>query len=389
MDYGRLGLQLRHARECARMTQLEAATQLGITGAALSQYESGKRRIDALTLERLSRLYGVPLTFFFREEIARPAWEEALRAKTDTLSIRGKAGIGRLIERVRDLEYLYRVTGTPFPGMSHPPFEPLHHQGFSEHEVFEWAEKARRHFDVGHAPLPDVRSFLERQGYHVFMVPLGQQREDLSGLFFIHPELGPIVAVNEDHHIARRPFTLAHELAHGLFHYDRPAILCRSSDQDPLERFADRFASHFLVPTEALHEWLRDRRIQKAERPEEVVHLARYFGVSYLMMLRRLREVQGLGVPEEQLRSVKPVALAKSLGYPVAPYEFGDQPLPLEERVPRIYLDLAYRGALEGQISVSRAAELLGVSDIELEERLEQLAEAQAAPATEALEIYA
>ncbi|MCM8748675.1 XRE family transcriptional regulator [Thermomicrobiaceae bacterium CFH 74404] len=389
MDYGRLGLQLRRAREYARMTQLEAATQLGITGAALSQYESGKRRIDALTLERLSRLYGVPLAFFFHGKTIRHDWEESLRAKTPTLSIQGKAGIGRLIERVRDLEYLYRITGTLSPSTFHSPFEPLHHEGFSEHDVVDWAEKARRYFDVGHAPLPDVRSFLERQGYHVFMVPLGQQPDDLSGLFFIHPQLGPIVAVNEDHHIARRPFTLAHELAHGLFHYDRPAILCRSSDQDPLERFADRFASHFLVPTEALHEWLRDRRIQKVERPEEVVHLARYFGVSYLMMLRRLREVRGLGVPEERLRSVKPVALAKSLGYPVAPYEFGDQPLPLEERVPRIYLDLAYRGALEGQISVSRAAELLGVSDIELEERLEQLAEAQAAPATEALEIYA
>lgn len=61
------------------MTQTEAAQQMGFTSAALNQYESGKRKLDALTLERLARLYGVPVRDFFEEETSHNHWEEARR----------------------------------------------------------------------------------------------------------------------------------------------------------------------------------------------------------------------------------------------------------------------------------------------------------------------
>lgn len=60
-----LGDRLRQGRNLSGFSQSEAAQVLGITSAALSQYESGKRRIEALTLERIARLYGVPVTYFF------------------------------------------------------------------------------------------------------------------------------------------------------------------------------------------------------------------------------------------------------------------------------------------------------------------------------------
>lgn len=61
-----LGERLRRARELAGFAQGEAAQALGITSAALSQYEGGKRRIEALTLDRIARLYGVSITYFLR-----------------------------------------------------------------------------------------------------------------------------------------------------------------------------------------------------------------------------------------------------------------------------------------------------------------------------------
>ncbi len=68
MNHERLGRRLRMAREHACFSQTEAAQALGVTPAALNQYESGKRRVEALTLDLLRRLYGVPVGYFFGEE---------------------------------------------------------------------------------------------------------------------------------------------------------------------------------------------------------------------------------------------------------------------------------------------------------------------------------
>lgn len=369
MDQGRLGERLRKAREQARFNQSDAAQTLGLTPAALNQYEAGKRRVDALTLDRLSRLYGVPHRFFFGEDVARADWEEALVLRADGLSPESRAGISRLIEKVHAFEELYQRTGVPFPAPAHPPFGPLPEGQFGHAEVALWAEKARRHFDLGVVPLTDLPRFLEAQGYQVFATPFGEGEGHLSGLFFLHPDLGPIVAVNADQAYTRRPFTLAHEFAHGLFHYDRSAVLCRTRDPRPLELFADRFAAHFLVPTEALRERLRDLRLDTVRQPEEVVHLARFFGVSYQAMLQRLESERLLAHPRDDF-AAKPVALAQALGYTISPYEFGTRPLPVEEGLPRVFLELAYRAVREKKLSLRRVAEMLGISNLELDERL-------------------
>jgi Zn-dependent peptidase ImmA (M78 family)/DNA-binding XRE family transcriptional regulator len=371
MDYQLLGERLRLAREQARLSQTDAARALGLTPAAINQYESGKRRVDVLTFERLAHLYAVPLSYLFGEETEMPAWEESLRLRSENVSAAGKAGIGLLIQKVRDLEDLYRRTGTEFPGVPHHPFSPLPDRSFMAGEIASWSERARRHYAIGLAPLPELREFLETDGFNVFSIPFGAEQDDISGLFFLHPELGPIIALNGDQNYRRRPFALAHELAHGLFHYDRPVILCRSADASPIERFADHFAANFLVPGDALAVWLSDQRVSKITAPDEVVHLARYFGVSYKAMLRRLSEGHLLGRPNRHFADVRSDVLARALGYPVTPYEMDQQqPLPAQERLPRSFLTLAYRAIRDEQLSLRRVAELLGISDIELEEQL-------------------
>lgn len=235
LNYEHLGDRLRLAREQTGMSQTEAAVALGITSAALSQYEKGKRRVEALLLEVLSKLYGVPLGYFFGHESRSADWEAALRSMSLDLSVAGKAGISYLINKVHMLEELYRLSLRPFLQVPHPPFVALEEEKLSDYEVAEYAQKARRHFDLGVAPILDLRGFLEAQGYKIFAVPLGTDKDDLNGFFFMHAQLGPIVAINEDQAESRHPFTLAHELAHGLYHYNRPTILCRASDGRLLE----------------------------------------------------------------------------------------------------------------------------------------------------------
>jgi hypothetical protein len=62
--------------------------------------------------------------------------------------------------------------------------------------------------------------------------------------------------------------------------------------------------------------------------------------------------------------------------------------LPPEERLPRAFLTLAYRGLRDDQVSTRRIAEMLGISDIELEERLNPES-ADIEPGVEPDEVYA
>lgn len=356
----------------AGFAQGEAAQALGITSAALSQYEGGKRRIEALTLDRIARLYGVPITYFFANVLTdkQTDWEMALRSLANTLSTAGKAGVAKLIQRIHDLEHLYTIAGLPFPGKPHPPFPSLPKKGYADYKVAEFAQKVRRYYNLGIAPLLNMKLFLDAQGYQVFGIPFGKEEPVLSGLFFPHPQLGAIVVFNEDQSYAREPFTLCHEMAHSLFHWDRPAILCRDSEQaDLIEDFANRFASYFLIPREGLQERLDVLGIKTVKQPEEVIHIGRYFGVSYDATLHSLDMERKLGVPRDSLKT-RPIALAKTLGYKPSPYEFGTRPLPPEERLPRIFLELGYRAIDRGLLSLRRVAEMMGISDLELEERL-------------------
>jgi transcriptional regulator with XRE-family HTH domain/Zn-dependent peptidase ImmA (M78 family) len=370
MNYEILGQRLRLARDRSRMTQTEAAQIMGFTSAALNQYESGKRKLDALTLERLARLYGVPVRDFFEEETTHNHWEEALRMSSENITASGKAGVGRLIQKLNALEELYNETETPFPGYPYSPFAPIADRQLPEPQTAVWAaNKARSHYNLGSAPLLDLRSFLAAQKYQIFMLPFGQEKDAIRGLFLIHPKLGAILALNEYQPWSEQNFNLAHLFAHSLYQHDRPVIFCRPEDRSPLEKFADKFALHFLIPSEALQERLQVLEVKAIAQATEVVHLSRYFGVTYQTMLDRLDDERRLAVVLEDLKKVLPLVLARSLGY--APnMSIKPRYLEIEDRLPRIFIELAYRAVQEDRLSLRYVAEMLGISDIELEDRL-------------------
>ncbi len=59
-----IGTRIQHAREELGITQQELAAKLGLTQAALSNYELGKRRLYLANLERIASALGKPLSYF-------------------------------------------------------------------------------------------------------------------------------------------------------------------------------------------------------------------------------------------------------------------------------------------------------------------------------------
>lgn len=60
---------LREAREYLELSQDEVAKELGVPRTAISLIESGQRKVDALELQKLARLYQRPVGYFTGEEI--------------------------------------------------------------------------------------------------------------------------------------------------------------------------------------------------------------------------------------------------------------------------------------------------------------------------------
>jgi hypothetical protein len=193
-------------------------------------------------------------------------------------------------------------------------------------------------------------------------------------VFYNHPRLGYCILVNTRTTPGRQAFTLAHEFAHALFHYQEHGLVSRVRDPDRKERFADAFAAHFLVPGQKLRDLVRLRADYIAESPLlEVLQLQRYFRVSYATMLNRLRE-EGLLPPPlyEKYRGYSPSSLAARFGFDTSDY------YPSATTTGAIALStypnsvLARTRALveSGKLGPAGAADLLEVSPEEIRDEL-------------------
>jgi transcriptional regulator with XRE-family HTH domain len=96
-----LAARLREAREGAGLSQEDVAQELGLPRPAISQIENGHRRVEALELARLAKLYGRPLSFFAEEEPVGATRLEALHRTTAELSTKDQAEVLRFAEFLR------------------------------------------------------------------------------------------------------------------------------------------------------------------------------------------------------------------------------------------------------------------------------------------------
>ena len=116
----------------------------------------------------------------------------------------------------------------------------------------------RKRYTSGQIPVP-VESIAKAKGIRVETLSL---YDELSGMAFVKDGVAVIV-VNSNHHINRRRFTIAHELAHHIFdteylnnnvHVDkviyRNPVSAEGTDRKEIR--ANKFAAELLMPTDEL-----------------------------------------------------------------------------------------------------------------------------------------
>lgn len=104
MERRRLGDRLKEARKYLGLRQEEVATYLKIPRTALTEIENGNRRVEAIELTRLARLYRQQVSYFTGEDEMSsnlPPDVAHLARKVADLSVADREELSRFAEYLR------------------------------------------------------------------------------------------------------------------------------------------------------------------------------------------------------------------------------------------------------------------------------------------------
>lgn len=261
--------RLRLARELSGLSQAAAASLIGITAAALSQFESGSSRPTQATIERLARAYGVPIAFF--ELGMDPVHEGFFRSLRKT-SVTDRRRAQAVAQIARDIASL----SPERPSHSSVPILNRTAVRLMPEEIEDAAGWVRSQWRIQAGPISDVVELLENHGVIVIRLALESLDVDaFSVAFNDHPVV--VLASNKSDR-ARSRFDAAHELGHLVLHgseiWGMPDV----------EQEAHQFASAFLMPRDQIYTELPDT----VDWPT-FFHLKRRWQVSLAALLMRAR----------------------------------------------------------------------------------------------------
>lgn len=301
------------------MTQEQLGNAAGLSRIAIGQIETGGRAVSSIELDRIAYALGRDLNSFFAEEFVEQdpmaalfRTESEIAGQEDLLNaLRSSLALGR---EMTNLEHLLGID------RSQPPMA-----AYDERPKTRWdaiqqgqrvADHERKRLGLGSSPAGDLVDMFESQGIRTGSVSLP---DNISGLTLANEKIGVFVVINHDHAPLRRRFSLAHEYAHVLLDRDGAGAISKAENrEDLLEVRANVFAANFLMPKDAVVDFVRtlgkggasreqvevydgDDVVQVEQRAKpgsqdiqlhDVILIARHFGVSRITALYRLKNLK-------------------------------------------------------------------------------------------------
>lgn len=365
-----IGQRLREARELFGWTQEEAAKRLGITREYLSLLEAGKRRLPMRLLAKAAELYGRPESWFYG--IGDPVGSlQMLLRKTEeaSLSEETKRQLVKFAHLCEEIANLRKLLNHPVPEL---PTYPVTKERLEE-QAHQAARAERERLGLDDDPAPNLADILETHGIPVIRLPM---TEEVSGAMAYDAEMGGFILVNAEKPPTHQLWTVAHEYGHLLKDrqqgFNLPEMVRETDGEGDAKRvwaevFANRFATHFLMPEETVRR-LVESVSSKPLTAWRLIELRRTFGVSYAALLYRLKELGYLTEREfEKWKQEKLMALEQFI--------FGEPKTSTREefRTSKVLWELTVEAAMKGEITLSYAAEVLGITPMEVQDILYQM----------------
>ncbi|WP_189151678.1 helix-turn-helix domain-containing protein [Streptomyces lacrimifluminis] len=316
--------RLTQARHLAGMTKKEVAQDIGVSPAAVGQYETGSSKPRPDLLPRLADVLGVPLEFFLA---GRPigkldtsmAYFRSLRSTSGAQRSRALGFAGQVWELTFALERRVQLPLVNLPGFTggevHPGTE-------LPSDAREAAQDLRAYWKLGRGPVKHLVRQLETHGIVVSVPPEADEAASKIDAFATSGLPRPLMVLtrNRADDVYRHRFSAAHELGHLVLHSS-------SAGDSQQEREADAFAAEFLTPRTSILPFL-PRRMDLAQ----LADLSRTWGVSVKSLIYRCREL-GLASDATASRAYQRLnALTGQPGFSPEPVERfpGEQPIMLQ-----------------------------------------------------------
>ena len=350
-----LASRIRERRDALKLTQRALAERAGFQQhQTISQIEKGEREVKAWELARIAKALHVSVVDLLSETAMEPSpvvlWRQA---PAEDKAVRE----AEFLEWCRRYAHVERLVGIE-TARAIPCASPLDLSQCTPSQVDELAAEVRRHLGLGERPAAElVKALEERCGVKIWYANLGKEASAAS----VYGEFGPAILMNSTEAPWRRNYNFAHELFHLLTWNDSTAASLQENTSllDRVDKLADRFASHLLLPAD-LTIAAFDRRVSNsAVSYADLVTLARELEVSTRALLWRLANLGRLGhetvnqlLDNEQFRKLDRTSMRG---------RWWDPP-PIPER----FVRLAFLAYSRGRLSKARLAEYLGVTLPEL-----------------------
>lgn len=272
-----LGQRLAEARKAKGITQEMAADYLGCSRPTLISIEKGDRPAKGEEIVKLAAYYGKPVHVLVNQSEPITDLQPHLRAVAEKRQAgsgldQAIADLQQFAEDYRELERLVKA-----PLRSRMPDERSLANG--RINIVALAEdvalEERRRLGLGDQPIINLRSLLEWDvGLRIFYSE--SLPSSVAGMYAYVTDLGCCILINRKHPAERRRFSMLHEYAHVIVDRDKPGIdyLSVPGRKPANERFADAFATAFLMPATSIR-----RRVM------EIVSMSNDFQVADLCRL--------------------------------------------------------------------------------------------------------
>lgn len=260
------------ARQRAGLTKAALAKALSVTPRTISAYE--RQGAPANCSIDLAAALGCSEQFFQlgavealeSERVFFRARRRASATQCHAATAAGKIGI----ELYEWIDERYQLPQSDLPDLDNQ-------------NPVDVAESLRAMWGLGWDPLPNLVQLAESHGVRVMALPKGAEEVDA---FSVWSDGRPYVFLSLAKTPERSRFDLAHELGHLVMH-SRNSVADADSN---VEREADRFASAFLMPPQALRTGIR-----REPAVPEIIGAKSHFKVSAMALNYALHEVQRLG----------------------------------------------------------------------------------------------
>lgn len=272
--------RLTQARRLMGVTKQALGDAVGVSGAAIGQYEAGVTpRPEVLGL--LAKELGQPVAFF---AMGRPIGKLDV-SQAHFRSLRSTRSSERL-KATSFVEQVWEVTFALEKRVAFPDVNVPFNEADSSMSPVEAARALRSYWKLPEGPVPNLVELMELNGIVVSVLTLrGEENAAARVDAFSTSALNrPIVVVTPERarSVYRHRFTCAHELGHLILHRELAV-------GDPRqEREADAFAAEFLMPRSEIEPVL-----PATMNLPRLGQISQTWGVSPEALVFRMQELKG------------------------------------------------------------------------------------------------